>query len=251
MNTKSMNTKSMNTKSMNTKSSTIIYIKGSFEARDKKKLKYCLYKPYVVKCVTLGIHGGCFQDGNEQYNKGQSESFAKKGIAVMHLDFRQNSVDQTINDLTDAVSFLTDRFNKDKISIIGCSSGGFYSLLLCDILKNKIDCSVSLCPVSDPFKRYHYLKNSNHKNREKMMEKQLTHFKDERFMRKMSNCVRKIETNIPRLVIVGKDDLNVPQEVNDILLKKPIHSFILKGGHELCYRYNEKVTELVSVFLLP
>ena len=226
---------------------------------DQYQLRYKLYIPGEIYYIALSVHGGCFQDGDETWNKDQSESLAQEGILVMQLNFRQTSIKQTLSDLTSGYAFLKNKYNNLKyfnnyanspFGIIGCSSGGYHAIKLTIMSQMKFDFCILLCPVSNPYKRYEYLSNSDHENKHTMMMKQMKFFKTERLMKLGSSYIKNFIANTPTFVIIGDKDTNVPICVNEYLLSRPkMHYMILDGGHELCYKYNKKVTDSIIFYL--
>jgi esterase/lipase len=227
---------------------------GSFLSHDNVFVKYKLYDAKNPKCIILGVHGGCFQDGDENWNKEQSEDLANNNISVIHVGFRQDSTEQSLQDLIYAYHFLKTKYEYTNlpVGVLGSSSGGFFSIALANNYQHniKFDFSIHLCPVSKPFQRYKYLQTSDHPHKTSMLEKHLKHFKDERTMRTHGKLTNIKEVHAPMLVITGTKDKNVPVSINKhLMVNKKITCIMLDSGHEICYKRCEFVIDLIDRFL--
>lgn len=96
---------------------------GSFKARDGHVIKCIMYQPNLIKYLALGVHGGCFHDGDETWNSQMSHGLADKGVCIMQLNFRQNSTVQALMDLEDGCMYLINSKFEVPFGIIGGSSG--------------------------------------------------------------------------------------------------------------------------------
>ena len=235
------------------KTSDIIVDIGTLKTKDDYLLNYKLYINPNATCIALGIHGGSFHDGDETWNKSQSQDFANKGVNIMQLNFRQTTTERAISDLTDACYFLQKMYTDLPFGVIGTSSGGFFSLILSTNppLNIKISFAIHICPVSNPYQRFCYLKNSNHKYKNLLMNNQLLHFGSERNMRVKQQMVSlRLLDDVYTLVICGNKDVNVPEHINKHLFSnKNITNVMLDGGHEICYKKDKRVTNEIIKFL--
>lgn len=197
----------------------------------------------------LGIHGGCFWDGDHTWDKNISIKLTESNkCVVMQLNFDQTDYGTVMQDLYLALQTIKDNFVFDKIGLLGGSSGGFFALELLSYIKFKLDFCILLCPVAAPYKRYEYLvENKN----DQIIKKQMNHFLTVENMQHREKYVSNMKLQCPTLVILGDNDKNVPPNVTKELISKDnIKSHILSGGHELCYKAPQLVVDLIFDFII-
>jgi acetyl esterase/lipase len=220
---------------------------------DRPGILYTPSSNTVITHVALFLHGGCFQDGDETWNRAQcADLTATLHLPLLTLHYRQDNIVEVAEDCHKAHRWLREQYPEAKVGIIGGSSGGFYALFLAGC-PDAFDFCVALCPVADPYARYQYLLTKPvGVPFEDMCAKQLRFFRSEFQMRIGSESVSGDPLKIPTLVIVGDSDRNVPLSLSEDWLrtKERIEYIVLQGGHELCSKPSVEVTEALRVWLL-
>jgi acetyl esterase/lipase len=109
---------------------------------DKRKLHADIFYPKTKKMqqapgVVL-IHGGGWRSGNKTMQNPMAEEFAHHGFVAMSVEYRLSTealYPAAVQDVKAAIKWLrsqakTYHLNKDKIAILGCSSGGQMAALI-------------------------------------------------------------------------------------------------------------------------
>jgi acetyl esterase/lipase len=129
-----------------------------------------------VNVAVILIHGGCFHQGDETWNKEQAIHWVEHfDMIVLTMDFRQSNQTETMEDLNCGIVALKNYLIEMNIAVgvIGCSSGGYFSYRLSrQFCESKIDFAIAICPVVFPSERYEILKETNDPIKSKLMDKQ-------------------------------------------------------------------------------
>lgn len=128
--------------------------------------------------------------------------------------------------------------------------GGFFALTLSQSLgPSVVSFCVPICPVADPYKRVSYLRSSisgraksdgyvafhDPEKSARILEKQLSFWRDDASMREAGEALRTNEGGVPTLLIVGSRDKNVPLDVTADVQAWATRTIVIGGrGHELC-----------------
>ena len=206
--------------------------------------KFKKFSPTDEGCerAALLIHGGCFTDGDETWNKEQADSIAKAcGLDVFTLDFSKNSYAESLRDIRRFFRELHEDYS-GQVGLIGCSSGGYLAL---NVLKEEsmpLPQFVALiCPVMHPEKREDLLLESGAKHALSIQSKQLRYFKEKPYPSPFYG------TRTPLTVIAARDDENVAFSLiaSEVGKYRHIQLHTIEGTHSHSYKISPAVNELL------
>lgn len=213
-----------------------------------------------IRAAALLVHGGMFSTGNRESHAFVADSLAAvTGTVVITATFRDGSsttyeTGKTISDLIAVVKYMKRRFYNEPFGLVGCSSGGFFAMKLCNEMDpGEIKFFIPLCPVSHPHARAIYLNHciegttplSSGKDlyrvrhtKEKAQEivgNQLQFFGSYKVMAMASDEVVENMNKVPTLLILGSADKNIPSQVTQGVVDTWASRTIIIGGagHEL------------------
>ncbi len=104
-----------------------------------KKKKNCSIKADIYlnfknnSSIIIFIHGGALiWDSRESIIPEQIELYNEAGFSVISIDYRlapETKLEEIIKDIYDAIKWIKQNIEPEKIAIVGSSAGGFLSLL--------------------------------------------------------------------------------------------------------------------------
>ena len=239
-------------------------------------LRYVVYYPCLpVKAVILGIHGGCFHEGDETWNCEQFQALAQRGFCMVACNFRQTYLFETLYDLCQAWNWLLELEvvlkNDPPLGVLGNSSGGFFALLLSRYLAT-INFALLLTPVTQPYWRQLNLA-SDHPCRDQILSRQMRYFQGPSEMKCLDELVRSLRhsttpewmtgiswriralggaSKATTCVVLGSHDTNAPLEMNLWMALDPrVELKVLEGGHELGYSDREDLMKVIETYIYP
>ena len=194
--------------------------------------------------IILIVHGGCFVHGNENYDQTLSKFLTDNGYATVRVRFRTTSLHDSIIDLAIISVLLDNKFPNIKKSIIGISSGGYLALKLLSHLEDRVfNNYIGICPVLNPYLRHQTVTDP------KILESQLKYFGSiEDIQRNSGFFGDHMFYDVDQsLLIIAKDDQNVPLSTLENLTNTFSTVKYFSGGHELCqYPPKELCQEIVN-----
>jgi acetyl esterase/lipase len=204
------------------------------------KIKYKQYGTQGKKAALL-IHGGCFTQGDENWNKEQAAAIAEEAeLDIFTLNFSKESLDASLRDIKEFYQQLCTLY-QNKVGLIGCSSGGFLALNVLKVIEEPVF-TVLVCPVIDPTKREDMLLAENPNTNSKTIQtNQLTYFKSKPYP-------KADYSRAPLHIIASKTDENVPYELilNEIKRFPYATLHTVEGTHALSYKSAKAVNEIIA-----
>lgn len=209
-----------------------------------KPIECCWYEAEKVVAVCVGLHGGCFQDGDHTYNDEQLADYAKVGLSTLHINYSLADPESAINDTVCAINHLREKYKDIPVGVLGSSSGGYTALRVYN--DGLADFCIGLCPVSSPLKWYNYLESKEKKDPlfAEMKSKLLKHFISLENIQALPELDLKPD-NLQ--VILGSSDDIVPFTVNDDLSYTSM--YIAHSDHNLCWQPDKQTTTIVKNFI--
>lgn len=213
-----------------------------------------------IRAAALLIHGGSFSTGDRESNTFVADSLAAvTGTVIITASFRDGSsttyeTGKSISDLKAVVKYMKRRFYNEPFGVVGCSSGGFFAMKLCNEMDpGDIKFCIPLCPVSHPHARAIYLNHCiagttplssgkdlyrvrhTKERAQEIIGNQLQFFKSYKVMAEASDEVVENVNRVPTLVILANADKNVPSQVTQGMVDTwATRAIIVEGtGHEI------------------
>lgn len=207
----------------------------------------------------LLIHGGSFSTGDRESNAFVADSIAAvTGTVVITASFRDGGSSTTyesgrsIGDLIAVSNYMKRRFYNEPFGVIGCSSGGFFAMKLCnDMDADDIKFCILLCPVGHPHARAIYLNHCiagttplssgkdlyrfrhTKEHAQEIVGNQLQFFKSYKIMAQASDEVGENIHAVPTLLILASTDKDSPsQTTQGIVDTWATRTVIIQGGGE-------------------
>jgi len=215
---------------------------------------------FEIDSTILFVHGGRFHQGDMHSHTDVAQKLASLGHRVVRCTFpcgkdAPYETGRTIELLAAVATMLQSEFGSSNIGLCGSSSGGFLAMKLCHRLPIFKFCLL-LCPVANPATRARYLSaticevgksasvieeeflaNGLHTKAkaEEILAGQSTFFSNG--LAEMDSASFELRSRPPMfpptLVVLGRNDLNVPLAVVSDLIRWADRTIVVGGGHEI------------------